>query len=552
MKILFVNSRQYLSIGINGGIAGMSTSLKLRGHETGLFDTTFLKTKSDAENMKKLNELGTTMQFKRTEYSLEDLVMDDPIVDHCEVFQGKIDEFKPDVIAVSAMTEPFDNACNLLRNIKSDAITIVGGVHPTIAPEDAISQNVFDIVCIGEADNTFPELLDLIQKGEDHTGVKSMWFRQSNGSIIKNLVPPRVQLDNLDTPDWGLFDKRHLFRPYLGEIYVGSFYQQSRGCPNKCSYCVDPTLATLSEDGTAKGYFRVQDPSVTIKHLTELNKNLGVNFIRFGDDTFFMAKLDHLKALHKGIKPLGIKFSCSIFHTTISEEKIEISKDMGLVAISAGVESGSPVVRKRIKRNYTNTQLVENFDLLHKYEIRTTTTNLIGLPDETRENVFETIELNRKLHTTGGCFIVYPYPGTKIYDDYKVSLRDKDGKMIPVSKAKDFSFSKMSPDELVGLMRTFNLYLHLPKAMWPVIKLAESDDDFGISVLKKLLEVLTDHFSNTNTTSKKLSDMAKGKPFRYEITDDILVPVSYERLFDLPLSQGAFNVIIKALEDINR
>jgi anaerobic magnesium-protoporphyrin IX monomethyl ester cyclase len=223
MKILFVNPRQFLAIGINGGIADLSAALKRRGHQLELFDTTFLKTKQDAENMHKVNDRGTNMQFKRTQYTLEDLVAADPIVDPYEAFQEKIDDFKPDIIAVSSMTDPFDKACNLLKNIKSDAITIVGGVHSTIAPEDAMSQNIYDIVCVGEADNTFPELLDLMEKGEDYTNVKSMWFKLPNGKIKKNPFAPRVQLDNLETPDWELFDERHLFRPYLGEIYVGSF-----------------------------------------------------------------------------------------------------------------------------------------------------------------------------------------------------------------------------------------------------------------------------------------------------------------------------------------
>jgi len=128
----------------------------------------------------------------------------------------------------------------------------------------------------------------------------------------------------------------------------------------------------------------------------------------------------------------------------------------------------------------------------------------MGLPDETRENVFETIELNRKLDTTGGCFIVYPYPGTKIAQDYKVKLRNKNGEMIPITKAKDFGFSKMSPDELLGLMRTFNLYLHLPKTIWPIIKLSEPDSDFGVALLQVLFEVLKDQFTYENEEQKKI------------------------------------------------
>ena len=92
-------------------------------------------------------------------------------------------------------------------------------------------------------------------------------------------------LDNLPCPDWGLFDERHLFRPFEGKIYKGSFYSQSRGCPMQCKYCVDPTESRLT--GGVAGYFRVQKPEVTIAHLTELKEKYGATWYKFSDDTFY-------------------------------------------------------------------------------------------------------------------------------------------------------------------------------------------------------------------------------------------------------------------------
>ena len=87
MKILFINPRDYLSIGIAGGIATMSAILKQQGHDLELFDTTFLKTKDDLRFCHKNH--GGLMQFKETGYTLQDLVADDPIVDICDEFQKK-------------------------------------------------------------------------------------------------------------------------------------------------------------------------------------------------------------------------------------------------------------------------------------------------------------------------------------------------------------------------------------------------------------------------------------------------------------------------------
>lgn len=550
MKILFIHAPNYLDIGIVGGIATLSAILKEKGHNVELFDTTFMKTKDTLDFWHRNS--GGLMQFKKTEYTLKDLVKDDPTVDIYEEFQKKIDKFNPDIIAISAMTTTFDRACDLVRNVKHDAMVISGGVHSTIAPDDAIAQSIIDAVCVGEADNIFPELASLIETGKDHTGVKSMWFRLKNNKIKKNLVASRVALNDLPTPDWGFFDKRHLFRPYQGKIYVGSFFQQSRGCPNQCTYCVDPALSRISEDGSPRGFFRINNPSVTIKHIRELKEKLGVNFLRFGDDTFFLPDIDHIKELHRGIKPLNIKFTCSVYHSTISEEKIEIAKDMGLVAVSVGIESGSPKIRKILKRNYSDETVIKNIELLNKYGLRLSTTNLIGSPEETREDVFKTIELNRKVEATGcSVFVVFPYPGTQIQKDYNIPIRDKNGRIMPLLEAANFELSKMTSQEVVGLLNTFNLYQRYSKKLWPIIKIAESPDELGASVLMVLHEITSSLLSDEIIRMKPLNNILKDRKlkFNYTVNADIDIPEFFSKLFDLPLDAGSFDIIMNALKD---
>ena len=84
------------------------------------------------------------------------------------------------------------------------------------------------------------------------------------------------------------------------------------------------------------------------------------------------------------------------------------------------------------------------------------------------------------------CNIVYPYPGTEIYNKYKINFRDETGKIIPVSRASSFILSKMSSGEVEGLKRTFSLYLILPEELWPVIKYAERYDEIGNVIFDSL------------------------------------------------------------------
>jgi anaerobic magnesium-protoporphyrin IX monomethyl ester cyclase len=478
MKVLFIYPESYLNVGIPGGIAIMSALLKQRNHQVDIFDTAFLKTKDynhiteDVHGGTGLSDKGGISVFKKTEYTIEDLVAKDPVVDISEELQKKIDTFKPDIIAPSCMTSTFDFTCDLLRSVKHNAIVIVGGVHATIAYKDCLQQDVIDYAFVGEADRGILEFIESLEKNEDPRNTPGLAYLKENGVYKSNRVGDRICLDDLPCPDWGLFDERHLFRPFEGKIYKGSFYSQSRGCPMQCKYCVDPTESAIT--GGPAGYFRVQAPDITIRHLTELKEKYGATWYKFSDDTFLLPKIDHLKELAVGFKKLGIQFACSVMINTITEEKVALAKEMGCVSMSIGIEAGNPEIRESLNRKYSDEKLFKGINWMHKYGIKVASFNIIGCPGETRENVFETIELNRKLSVEScNVYIMFPYPGTPIQIESKVPIRDKNGRLHLVSEAKNLGISKMSPEVLEGLEKTFNIYLNLPKTLWSIIELAE-------------------------------------------------------------------------------
>jgi radical SAM superfamily enzyme YgiQ (UPF0313 family) len=559
MRVLFVYPEHYLNIGIPGGISMLSANLKKHGHETALVDTTFMKVDPefnsrtfDAKAMhqklhgglgEKEADTAGISPMKRTAYTIEDLVRDDPLVTHQEQFQLAIDTFKPDLIALSTMTSTFDFVMDLLRTVTYDCPVVAGGIHPTIAVDDCMSQKEIDIACYGEADTVMVELCDLMEAGKDYTNVKSMVFRMPDGSIKRNPPAPRVDNEELPCPDWGLFDRRHLFRPFDGKIYTGSFYIQSRGCPMKCTYCVDSTVAAMT--GGHAGYFRHQRPEITIKHLTELKEKFGVNWIKFADDSFLLPKTEHLEELGEGLNRLGMQFGCSVMPNTITEEKVKLARKMGCVAMSVGVESGNAEIRKMVKRHYKDDALVERLKIVQKHGIRLSTFNIIGFPGETRDNVFETINLNRRIGTSAcNVYILFPYPGTPIQIEHKIPIRGENGKMLPVAQAKHLGLSKMSPDELEGLQHTFNLYLHMPKELWPLVRLAETSDERGLTIRELVrrftvsalssdaadfvtLETALPSGKTVNGVAQDLQiPKALAAIYRFELTDDELRDVT--------------------------
>jgi radical SAM superfamily enzyme YgiQ (UPF0313 family) len=111
------------------------------------------------------------------------------------------------------------------------------------------------------------------------------------------------------------------------------------------------------------------------------------------------------------------------------------------------------------------------------------------LPGETRENVFETIEFNRKLKVqSANVYILYPFHGSQISLNNNTNYKRKNGSIIPMSKASVFHLSAMTPREVEGLKKTFNLYLSLPKQLWPIIVFAENESKQGNIIYNSLNE----------------------------------------------------------------
>ena len=156
------------------------------------------------------------------------------------------------------------------------------------------------------------------------------------------------------------------------------------------------------------------------------------------------------------------------------------------------------VLCKSLKFSYTNKQVIEAFKLLAKYDIFPTINNMIGIPDETRETLFETIELNREIveildhkhHMNIFTFI--PFPGTQLRDVCieKKYINAKDE--IPFSYIREtmLDMPTISKEELYGLEKTMSLYIKLPKKYWADIKIAEQDNEIGKEMFEKLMKLI--------------------------------------------------------------
>ena len=122
--------------------------------------------------------------------------------------------------------------------------------------------------------------------------------------------------------------------------------------------------------------------------------------------------------------------------------------------------------------------------------------NIIGFPGETRDLIFDTIELNRQLGTDSvNAYIYTPYRGTAMYADAeRKGYIDLDAETNSIITGSILNLEHLTKDEILGLVRTFSLYVKFPKEEWPKIELAEKFSPEGDAAFAELSKLYYERF----------------------------------------------------------
>lgn len=408
MKVLFFAVGQELL-----GIEYLSAALKKKGHEVELaFDP-------GLDNFLGFIDVGILKKLTDDKWYID-----------------KIRSFKPDIIGFSCLTNLYSFAGDKAKNIKKhfDIPIIVGGIHPTILPEYVMENENFDMLCIGEGDEAFPELLEKMEKGEDYYETKNFWFRK-NGDIVKNDVRPLIQdLDALPFADRELF---YNYGCFTGTLYFIS----GRGCPFSCSYCCHHFLQKKYK-GLGK-YVRKRSVDNLLDEIKPCLEKYKVTSLYSMDDLFTM-NTDWIKEFSAKYKKISrIPIYCHVRPGTLNRGIASSLAEANCTSIFYGIDSGSPFIRSGImNRKIKDEDICSNAELLKEYGIKITTSAIFCLPDETEEQMFETVEIMKRIKADYlYTYIYYPFPNTESFD-YCVEKGLLDDKAIERVKNGEGSFHK--------------------------------------------------------------------------------------------------------------
>ncbi|MBF0607099.1 MAG: radical SAM protein [Magnetococcales bacterium] len=158
------------------------------------------------------------------------------------------------------------------------------------------------------------------------------------------------------------------------------------GCPFKCSFCV------MSGIG-----YRYRSVEAVMEELLLL-RTLGKREVFFIDQTFGVNKRRAMQ-LCENMKQarLGLGWVCYSRADVIDEQLLGTMKEAGCHTVILGVESASDEVLRAYRKGYTVDQIRRAFALCRRHGVRTVATVIIGLPQETRQSIADTVEFLMEL-----------------------------------------------------------------------------------------------------------------------------------------------------------
>jgi radical SAM superfamily enzyme YgiQ (UPF0313 family) len=382
--------------------------------------------------------------------------------------------YKPDIIGFSSFEPTYELGLKLLRSINDkDIFTIVGGVYATLCPEKIIIEDAVDAVCIGEGEDALVELCRSIETGKINYSIPNLWFKVDS-EIVKNCGRTLVNLDEIHFQDWSPWKvPPRASKAMAGKIRITALVELSRGCPYNCTYCVNEFL-----NDTFKGNYRERSAGRFVDEVRMLQRRYDIKFVYFVDETLLTTSKRRFEELIEKYSVLQIPFWCQSRIESLTYEKVKLLKEIGLQAINIGIECGNEKFRKKIlHRRSSNSGLIQGVQEAKRAGVRVGANVIIGLPGESRNEIFETIELIREAQPTSTMVHLFqPYEKTPMREESIKMGLIKDDFICGDYRFEPLGTGQVSSRELIGIQRVFNLYVDHPKNRWDEISEAESDD----------------------------------------------------------------------------
>ncbi len=334
-----------------------------------------------------------------------------------------ISEIEPDIIGIQCLSDQrasWFKLVEMIRALNSDTKIVFGGPHPSLMPDQVLTNFQPDAVVIGEGEETMLELVKTWEDKGDLSNVRGIAYLK-DGEV--KITEPRERIKDLDNLPFPAYHMVNL-SDYGGWEFLDGLYSMlglekkpkyasistSRGCVGNCGYCSAPLIW--------KRLWTKRSATNVVDEMEMLNREYGVEFIILTDDIFSVNQ-NRVMSICEEILRRDIKLLWG-FETAVnfvSSELLNLAKQAGCCCILYGVESGSKTVLSNISKNIKEEEVVSAFKMTRDAGIISGAFLMVGNPGESEKSINGTIDLLRKIKPD----LILPQiamitPGTKIFD----------------------------------------------------------------------------------------------------------------------------------------
>ncbi|ODS33742.1 MAG: oxidoreductase [Candidatus Scalindua rubra] len=299
----------------------------------------------------------------------------------------EIQSFEPDYIGMYIHTLSYYKALKLGSELKKkypEIVLMCGGPHSTVLEE------------------TIPDYFDYVVVGEGEYVTRGIVEGRERNRIVIGVRPEKM--DELPWPNYDWF----IDKPYNWKLRLFGYdvlepvisLNTTRGCPFPCQFC---GVRAISGTG-----YRSISPEIIIDKLIEYKNKYSLKGIYFREDNFTTDNNRLERFCDLMIKrEVGLKWACESRVKNLTPSLIKKMYKAGCCGLYIGVESGSPRMLEYMRKNETVEDFLEKFPILHDNGIKTYTTWIYGLPEETQKDRRFSDELLEKLNPTSYDKFVY-------------------------------------------------------------------------------------------------------------------------------------------------
>lgn len=343
------------------------------------------------------------------------------------VFDENIEDidytWKADLAGITVRTMFAQRAYAISETYRTrGARTVLGGIHPSMCPEDALPH--CDSVVIGEAEETWHAVLQDAENGHLKRLYKAHKFADLGAAPI--------------TDRSSLSKKRYLL----------DIVQTTKGCPFHCEFCsVHAFDGQRIRSKTIEQVIR-EIQGINSSHATYKKKNA----IFFADDNIIADKA-FAKQLFLALQPYKINWMCQASINISQEaELLELMRDSGCGAVFIGFESicdeNLAMMHKGINQRY---KYIEAIRKIQSYGLLVHSSFILGYDFDSQATFDELINFIRESNLLMPLInILTPFPGTKLF-----KRLEEEGRILHKDWSKYdtqhvvFLPARMSPEDLL-------------------------------------------------------------------------------------------------------